>query len=137
MTPNEVMCKAFPTALKGAARVWFSKIPPGTITDFEQLSKGFVCHFIGGQIHKKPTSHILNIQQVEGEPLRQYVTRFNKELLQVGETEDQIILTTFQAGLLPEDFSFSINKSPPETVAELLRKTQKYMNAKDAVFEKK
>ena len=42
--------------------------------DFEQLSKGFVYHFIGGQIHKKPTGHILNIQQVEGEPLRQYVT---------------------------------------------------------------
>ena len=137
MTPNEVMCRAFPTALKGAARVWFSKIPPGTITDFEQLSKGFVCHFIGGQIHKKPTSHILNIQQVEGEPLRQYVTRFNKELLQVDETEDQVILTTFQAGLLPEDFLFSINKSPPETVTELLQKTQKYMNAEDIVLEKK
>ena len=105
--------------------------------DFEQLSKGFVYHFIGGQIHKKPTSHILNIQQVEGEPLRQYVTRFNKELLQVDETEDQVILTTFQARLLPEDFFFSITKSPPETVTELLQKAQKYMNAEDVVLEKK
>ena len=105
--------------------------------DFEQLSKGFVYHFIGGQIHKKPTSHILNIQQVEGEPLRQYVTRFNKELLQVDETEDQVILTTFQARLLPEDFFFLITKSPPKTVAKLLRKAQKYMNAEDAVLEKK
>ena len=26
--PNEIMCKAFPTPLKGPARVWFSKIPP-------------------------------------------------------------------------------------------------------------
>ena len=105
--------------------------------DFEQLSKGFVYHFIGGQIHKKPTSHILNIQQVEGEPLRQYVTRFNKELLQVDETEDQVILTTFQARLLPEDFFFSITKSTPETVTELLQKAQKYMNAEDVVLEKK
>ena len=38
MTPN----------LKGAARVWFSKIPLGIIADIEQLSKCFVCHFIGG-----------------------------------------------------------------------------------------
>ena len=48
MIPDEVMCRAFPTTLKGAARVWFSKIPPGTIVDFEQLNKGFVRHFIGG-----------------------------------------------------------------------------------------
>ena len=71
MTPDEVMCRAFLTTLKGAARVWFSKIPLGTIVDFEQLSKGFVRHFIGGQRHKKPTSHLLNIQQAEGESLRQ------------------------------------------------------------------
>ena len=71
MTPDEVMCRAFLTTLKGAARVWFNKIPLGTIVDFEQLSKGFVRHFIGGQRHKKPTSHLLNIQQAEGESLRQ------------------------------------------------------------------
>ena len=112
MTPDEVMCRAFPTTLKGAARVWFSKIPLGTIADFEQLSKGFVRHFIGGQRHKKPTSHLLNIQQAEGESLRQYVTRFIKELLQVDETEDQVILTTFQAGLLPGDF-FLLNHQKP------------------------
>ena len=70
MIPDEVMCRAFPTTLKGAARVWFSKIPLGTIADFEQLNKGFVRHFIGGRKHKKPTSHLLNIQQAKGESLR-------------------------------------------------------------------
>ena len=28
--PNEIMCRAFPTTLKGPARVWFSKIAPNT-----------------------------------------------------------------------------------------------------------
>ena len=137
MPPNEVMCREFPTTLKGAlTRVWFSKIPPRTIADFEQLSKGFVHHFIGGQRHKKPTGNLLNIQQAKGESLRQYVTQFNKKLLQVNEAKDQVILTTFQAGLLPGDFFFSITKSPPKTIAELLRKAQKYMNAKDEVLIK-
>ena len=61
MTPDEVMCKAFLTTLKGAARVWFSKIPSRTNADVEKLNKGFVRHFIGGQKHKKPTGHLLNI----------------------------------------------------------------------------
>ena len=47
MTLDEVMCKAFLTTLKGAARVWFGKLPSGIIANFDQLSKGFDRHFIG------------------------------------------------------------------------------------------
>ena len=47
-----------------------------------------------------------------------------------------MILTTFQARLLLGDFFFSITKCPSKTVAELLHKAQKYMNAKDAVIAK-
>ena len=60
----------------------------------------------------------------------------NKELLQVDEAKYQVILTTFQAGLLPGDFFFSITKSPPKTGFELLCKAQKYMNAEDAMLAK-
>ena len=70
MTLNKVMCRVFLTTLKGAARLWFRRIPSGTIAKFEQLSKGFVHHFIGGQRHKKPTGLLLNIQQAKGESLR-------------------------------------------------------------------
>ena len=114
MTLDEVMCRVFQTTLKGAAMVWFSKIPSRTIANFKQLSKVLFVISLGGK-DKKPTGHLLNIQQAEGESLKQYVTRFNKELLQVDEVEDQVILTTFQAGFLPEDFLFSITKSPPNS----------------------
>ena len=39
-------------------------------------------------------------------------------MLQVDEAEDQVILTTFQVGLLLGDFFFSITKSPLKIVAE-------------------
>lgn len=68
--------------------------------------------------------------------MRQYVTHFNKKLLQVDEVKDQVILTTFQAGLQPEDFFFSITKNLLKTMAELLHKAQKYMNVEDAVTNK-
>ena len=61
---------------------------------------------------------------------------FNKELLQVDEAEDQVILTTFQAGLLPRDFFFSITNCLPKIVPELLHKAYKYTNAEDAVTAK-
>lgn len=52
------------------------------------------------------------------------------------KAEDQVILTIFQAWLLPRDFFFSITKSPPKIVAKLLHKAYKYMNAKDAMIAK-
>ena len=61
---------------------------------------------------------------------------FNKELLQENKVEDQVILTTFQAGLLPGDFFFLITKSLPKTLAELLCKAQRYMNVEDAMLTK-
>ena len=42
--------------------------------------------------------------------MRQYGTRFNKELLQVDEAKDQVILTTFQADFLPGNFNFHRQK---------------------------
>ena len=60
--PIEIMCRAFPTTLKEPARVWFSKIPPSTISSFEELSKLFVNNFIGGQRHKRFLSSLLTIE---------------------------------------------------------------------------
>ena len=60
--PDEIMCRAFPTTLKGLAQVWFSKIPPNSISSFEELSKLFVNNFIGGQRHKHSSSSLLTIE---------------------------------------------------------------------------
>lgn len=48
MALDDVMCRAFLTTLKGAVRVWFSKVPPNAIANFKHLSHSFVHHFIGG-----------------------------------------------------------------------------------------
>ena len=35
---DEIMCWAFPTTLKGPARVWFSRLTPSSISTFKELS---------------------------------------------------------------------------------------------------
>ena len=67
--PDEIMCRAFPTILKGPTQVWFSKIPLNTVSSFEDLSKLFVNNFIGGQMHKRSSSSLLTIEQGENESL--------------------------------------------------------------------
>ena len=46
-TPNGVLCRTFPTTLRGATRVWFSKLLAVSIANFDQLSDSFFRHFIG------------------------------------------------------------------------------------------
>ena len=82
--PDEIMCRTFPTTLKGPARVWFSKIPINSVSSFEKLSKLFVNNFIGGQRHKRSSSSLLTIEQGENESLRSFITCFNREAQSVG-----------------------------------------------------
>ena len=35
---NEIMCRAFPTMLKGATRIWFSRLTPNSVSTFKELS---------------------------------------------------------------------------------------------------
>ena len=35
---DEIMCRAFPTTLKGAARIWFNQLTPNSISTFKELS---------------------------------------------------------------------------------------------------
>ena len=93
--PDEIMCSAFPTTLKGPAQVWFSKIPPNLVSSFEKLSKLFVNNFIGGQRHKRSSSNLLTIEQGENESLRSFITRFNREALTVDEMDDKLLLAAF------------------------------------------
>ena len=79
--PDEIMCRAFLTTLKGPARDWYSRLTPNSIGTFKELGAQFVSHFIGSHRHKRSIACILSIKQREDETLRSYIARFNKESL--------------------------------------------------------
>ena len=120
--PDEILCRSFPTTLKGAAKEWFTKLPTSSIDDFEQLSNAFLRHFIGGQRPKRLADHLLTIRQGERETLRSYAKHFTRETLEVDEANDKVQLTTFKAGLRSRDLVASLTKNPPKTMAEVLLK---------------
>ena len=50
---GKIMCRAFPTILRGPERIWFSRLTPNSISIFKDLSTQFTSHFIGGHRYKK------------------------------------------------------------------------------------
>ena len=85
---DAIMCRAFPTTLKGAARIWFSRLIPNSISTFKELSAQFTAHFIGGHQYKKSTACLMSMKQREDETLRAYISHFNKEALSIDEAND-------------------------------------------------
>ena len=118
--PNEIMCRTFPPTLKEPAKIWFKKLTPESVGSFAQLSRSFFNHFIGGQRYGRPTTYLLNVKQKEGETLRSYLTKFNKEILLVDGADNKVVLTAFISGLQSEDFLFSVYKDPLTSMSEMM-----------------
>ena len=132
--PDEIMCRAFPTTLKGPVRIWFSRLTPNSINTFKELSAQFTSHFIGGHRYKRSVACLMSIKQREDEKLRSYITRFNKEALSIDEANDKILVAAFTNGLQKGKFFFSLYKNDLKTMSEVLYRATKYMNAEDALL---
>ena len=130
---DAIMCRAFPTTLKGAARIWFSQLTPNSISTFKELNAQFTTHFIGRHRYKKSTACLMSIKQREDETLRSYISRFNKEALSIDEADDKILVATFTNGLRKGKFLFSLYKNDPKTMSEVLYRATKYMNVEDSL----
>ena len=132
--PDEIMCRAFLTTLKGPGRIWFSRLTPNSINTFKELSAQFTSHFIGGHRYKKSIACLMSIKQREDETLRSYITSFNKEAFSIDEADDKILVAAFTNGLRKGKFLFSLYKNDPKTMFEELYRATKYMNAEDALL---
>ena len=100
--------------------MWFSKIPPNSVSSFDELSKLFVNNFIGGQRHKRSSSRLLTIEQGENESLRSFVTRFNREALTVNEMDDKLLLAALHNGVNSSLFIHKLYEQEPQTMAKLV-----------------
>ena len=132
--PDEIMCRAFLTTLKGPVRVWFSRLTPNSINTFKELSTQFTSHFIGGHRYKRSIACLMSIKQREDETLRAYITRFNKEALSIDEADHKILVAAFTSGLRKGKFLFSLYKNDLKTMTDVLYRATKYMNAEDALL---
>ena len=132
--PNEIMCRTFPTTLKGPTRVWFSRLTPNSVNTFKELSTQFTLHFIGGHRYKRSTACLMSIKQREDETLRSYITHFNKEALSIDKADDKILVAAFTNGLRKGKFLFSLYKNNPKTMSDVLYRATKYMNVEDALL---
>ena len=87
MKPNgvdeeQVMLKAFPFSLKGAAKAWFFSILPGSIGTWNAMKKIFLEKYFPASRVASISKKICGIRQSHGETLSEYWERFKQLCIQ-------------------------------------------------------
>jgi hypothetical protein len=133
-TPQEMACRAFPLTLSGSARNWLRKLPPSSITCFDDLGRKFVTQFLAGCKRKKPSGQLMAMRQKEGESLKDYVVRFNQAKLTVDSPTEEMVYAALYQGLQVEGPLMSeIALNHPENLTALTDVIEKYINQEETL----
>ncbi|XP_031265624.1 uncharacterized protein LOC116124051 [Pistacia vera] len=96
------MCKSFGSSLSDPALQWYTNLLNSSIDSFAQLKDTFVEQFASSKKHEKLLANLYRVYQRRREPLREYVSRFNKEKISIPSCNLETAVDAFKKGLLPD-----------------------------------
>ena len=89
---DRLLCKVFPTSLKGPALAWFHKLPRGSINTFGELCAAFVSQYLCSVRQKGNISSLQSIFKREDESIRDFTLRFGQAVQQINVYSMDVVL---------------------------------------------
>ncbi|XP_015969764.1 uncharacterized protein LOC107493189 [Arachis duranensis] len=115
---NPILCRSFSTFLDGAALLWFSNLPTGSITSFDEFAKMFINHFAASKIYVRDSDYLSTIKQCPHESLKDNMTRFTTAAMEISDLNPEVQLHAIKSGLRPGKFQEAIVVAKPKTLEE-------------------
>ncbi|KAL2504324.1 Retrotransposon gag protein [Abeliophyllum distichum] len=81
---------------------------------------------------KKTAISLMQLVQDKNELLKDFIVRFNKATLGIKELQMSTVVTAMMSGTRNHHFKMSLSKNSPNTMHELLRRGEKYVDAEEA-----
>ncbi|XP_022860635.1 uncharacterized protein LOC111381125 [Olea europaea var. sylvestris] len=113
--PDVVMCRSFPPTLRREAKDWVAILVPRSIRTFDELSRSFVAYFLSSKRKKRTTIGLI----------------FNHATLGIEDLQMSAVVTTLMNRTQNRTFKMSLSKNPSESMHDLLKKGDKYVDAEE------
>ncbi|GKV33304.1 hypothetical protein SLEP1_g41830 [Rubroshorea leprosula] len=128
---DALMCKIFPSTLRGNARTWYYSLPPRSINSYTELASAFATKFSSRRLIRKTTSELMRVKQRDGESLKNFMSRFNDAVLKVNSFDQSVGITAVISSLGHERFRDSLLKHPATTFSEVNDRSLKFITAEE------
>ncbi|GJX59923.1 reverse transcriptase domain-containing protein [Tanacetum coccineum] len=123
----------FNSTFIGSARVWFDKLPPESIDNYEVLRKTFLGNYSQQKKYIKDPVEIHHIKQREGEPTEAFMERFKAESMHVSGAPECMRISGFMHGITNPDLIKKLNDNIPKSVDEMMSVTTTFLRGEVAV----
>ncbi|GKU99779.1 hypothetical protein SLEP1_g12574 [Rubroshorea leprosula] len=95
---DALMCKIFPSTLRGNARTWYYSLPLRLISSYTEMVFAFATKFSNRRLIRK-TTELMRVKQRDGESLKNYMSRFNDKVLEVSSFDQAMGIAVVISGL--------------------------------------
>ncbi|KAL2485521.1 Retrotransposon gag protein [Abeliophyllum distichum] len=99
---------------------------------FDKLSQSFVAYFLSSKRKRKTAIGLMQVIQEKEETLQDYLARFSRATLGIKDLQMSVVVTTIMNETWNRSFKMFLSKNPPESMHEILRKGDKYVDAEEA-----
>ena len=118
--------------------MWFTRLPPRSISSFDQLATKFVEQFHMHVARPKDVNTLSSVTQAPGEILRHYLERFHTACAEISNPNDNSILMALTKGIDPDsEFGNWLAEKPPASLDRFHAKAAQFLRREDAKQSRK
>ncbi|XP_020206731.1 uncharacterized protein LOC109791794 [Cajanus cajan] len=128
---DAIMCRVFPTSLKGAALSWYTQLPPRSVDNFNTLVHLFSAQYATSKPHHITSATLSNLRQQDDESLRHFMERFANVSIKIRNLNPEVALHSMLMALKPEPFVYSLCRHQPASMDELRARAAGYIQMEE------